>query len=386
MRVDCLSGKFPRIGIVGGGQLGKMLCLEAKKIGLHVTVLDPTEKCPASSVSDEQIIADFKDETAIRELASKSDFITFEIELANSKVLKELEEKGCIVNPKPETLYIIQSKLRQKNFLKENNLPVPEFVEVKTLQDLKNGLEKFGNHAMLKLSQDSYDGRGNFELNAETNLEELFKKIEGNEMFLEDWVDFEKELSVMVARNDSGEIAAYPVSENIHKESILDVSIIPARVSEQSKESARQISEKVMNCLKGSGVFGIELFLTRQGKVLINEIAPRVHNSGHYTIEACKTSQFEQHLRAILDLPLGSTELLQNVVMVNILGNEKTGSFRLEGLKEVLKIEGANLHIYGKHESKPKRKMGHVTILDNDLENALKKAFKVKEVLVMRGE
>ena len=215
MQASFINKEFPRIGIVGGGQLGKMLCLEAKKMGLQVTVLDPTPKCPASTVSDEQIIAGFKDEEAIRKLAEKSDFITFEIELANSKVLKELQEKGCVVNPSPETLQVIQSKLRQKQFLEKNNLPVPKFFEVKTPQELKERLDEFGNHAMLKLSQDSYDGRGNFELNAESNLEEVFKKIEGKEAFIEEWIDFEKEISVMVARNSSGEIAAYPVSENI---------------------------------------------------------------------------------------------------------------------------------------------------------------------------
>ncbi len=380
-----ISKEFPRIGIVGGGQLGKMLCISAKRMGLHVSVLDPTPECPAASVSDEQIVADFKDEKAIRELASKSDFLTFEIELADSKVLKELEEKGCVVNPKPETLFIIQSKLRQKKFLQEHKLPVPKFCETKNAAELKKALEEFNGHAMLKASSDSYDGRGNLEITRETDLENAMKLFEGRELLAEEWIDFEKEISAIVARNPSGQVAVYPISENIHRESILDMTIVPARISEKAAENAMEIAKETMQCLKGAGVFCIEMFLEKNGNILINEIAPRVHNSGHYTIEACKTSQFEQHLRAIMDWHLGSTKLLHNAVMVNILGKGKSGKAQLNGVKELMEIEGASLHLYGKHESKHKRKMGHVTILEDNAEKALEKAKRIKEILSMEG-
>lgn len=364
--------------------MGKMLCLAAKQMGLYVTVLDPTPKCPAWSVSDEQIIAGFKDEAAILSLAEKSDVLTFEIELANSDVLKRVQQNGCLVHPSPKTLHTIQSKLRQKKFLQQNGLPVPLFFEINSSKELQQRVQELGGKAMLKMARDSYDGRGNFVADSATNLPELYEKLRGNELFLEEWIDFEKELSVMVARNEGGDVAVYPVAENIHSNSILDTSIVPARVPVHVQEEVKKMAEKTMRHLEGAGVFGIECFWTKEGTVLINEIAPRVHNSGHFSIEACKTSQFEQHVRAILNLPLGSTELLQPAVMVNILGT-KTGAFRPDGLNKILGIEGTNMHVYGKKESRPLRKMGHVTILDADLERALKKASLVKEILAMEG-
>ncbi|HLC36652.1 MAG TPA: 5-(carboxyamino)imidazole ribonucleotide synthase [archaeon] len=382
---EFISGSYPRIGVVGGGQLAKMLALEAKKMGLRVVFLDPAEKPPALTVSDKHIKADFSDEKALNELAKESDFITYELEWADAELLKKLELNGAKINPSSETLRIIQSKLSQRNFLKKNKLPVPSFYEINNLNELRKRFKEFNGKAMLKLSRGSYDGKGNIELNDEKKLDEIYEKVKGKEMFIEEWVDFEKELSVMVARNVSGEIKAYPVVENIHNESILDTTIVPAQISNELKEKAKEIAVKVLDKLKGAGVYGIELFLSRKKEILINEIAPRVHNSGHYTIEACKTSQFEQHLRAIMDLPLGSTELLSNAVMINILGTGKTGKFKFIGLKDLMKIDGANIHIYGKEESREKRKMGHVTILDLNIESALKKAEKAKKIIKMEG-
>ena len=382
---EFISGSYPRIGVVGGGQLAKMLALEAKKMGLRVVFLDPAEKPPALTVSDKHIKADFSDEKALNELAKESDFITYELEWADAELLKKLELKGAKINPSSETLKIIQSKLSQRNFLKKNKLPVPSFYEINNLNELRKRFKEFNGKAMLKLSRGSYDGKGNIELNDEKKLDEIYEKVKGKEMFIEEWVDFEKELSIMVARNVSGEIKAYPVVENIHNESILDTTIVPAQISNELKEKAKEIAVKVLDKLKGAGVYGIELFLSRKKEILINEIAPRVHNSGHYTIEACKTSQFEQHLRAIMDLPLGSTELLSNAVMINILGTGKTGKFKFIGLKDLMKIDGANIHIYGKEESREKRKMGHVTILDLNIESALKKAEKAKKIIKMEG-
>ena len=382
---EFISGSYPRVGVVGGGQLAKMLALEAKKMGLRVVFLDPAEKPPALTVSDKHIKADFSDEKALNELAKESDYITYELEWADAELLKKLELKGAKINPSSETLKIIQSKLSQRNFLKKNKLPVPSFYEINNLNELRKRFKEFNGKAMLKLSRGSYDGKGNIELNDEKKLDEIYEKVKGKEMFIEEWVDFEKELSVMVARNVSGEIKAYPVVENIHNESILDTTIVPAQISNELKEKAKEIAVKVLDKLKGAGVYGIELFLSRKKEILINEIAPRVHNSGHYTIEACKTSQFEQHLRAIMDLPLGSTELLSNAVMINILGTGKTGKFKFIGLKDLMKIDGANIHIYGKEESREKRKMGHVTILDLNIESALKKAEKAKKIIKMEG-
>src|SRR3989344_1016581 len=382
---EFISGSYPRVGVVGGGQLAKMLALEAKKMGLRVVFLDPTEKPPALTVSDKHIKADFSDEKALNELAKESDYITYELEWADAELLKKLELKGAKINPSSETLRIIQSKLSQRNFLKKNKLPVPSFHEINNLNELRKRFKEFNGKAMLKLSRGSYDGKGNIELNDEKKLDEIYEKVKGKEMFIEEWVDFEKELSVMVARNVSGEIKAYPVVENIHNESILDTTIVPAQISNELKEKAKEIAVKVLDKLKGAGVYGIELFLSRKKEILINEIAPRVHNSGHYAIEACKTSQFEQHLRAIMDLPLGSTELLSNAVMINILWTGKTGKFKFIGLKDLMKIDGANIHIYGKEESREKRKMGHVTILDLNIESALKKAEKAKKIIKMEG-
>ncbi|MBI4043568.1 MAG: 5-(carboxyamino)imidazole ribonucleotide synthase [Candidatus Diapherotrites archaeon] len=376
------TNDFPRLGIIGGGQLGKMLASSAKRMGLQVTVLDPMPQCPAFGVSDDQIVADFMDESALRALASQSDCLTFEFdEAANSQALKELSATGYPVHPSPETLYITQSKVRQKTFLRGQGLPVPAFVVVQSQEDVCHALQEFNGHAMLKQSQGAYDGRGNWELQGFKDLDGLEGRLNGKEFFVEEWVSFEKELSVMVARNEQGDIATYPVAENIHKESILDTTIVPARIPQDSRKKAEDLARKTMESLNGSGVFGIEMFLTENNEVLINEIAPRVHNSGHYTLEACKTSQFNQHVRAILNWPLGSTQQIFPAVMVNILGKSQ-GPFHLNGLSRILQIEGAYLHIYGKKESRPRRKMGHVTVIDEDLNAALAKAERVKRIIL----
>lgn len=385
MKSAFVNKDFPRIGIVGGGQLGKMLAQEARKMNFFVVILDPLKNCPASKLCDEQIVAAYSDFNAIRQLAEKSDFITFEFdEAAESAAFQALENNGYSINPKPSILAIIKSKSRQKSFLEKKGFNIPKFVEVNSIDDLQKGFELFGKKAMLKLSRGGYDGRGNFALDKKSDLESIYDKLRGNEMFLEEWVDFEKELSVMVVRGLNGEMKSYPVVENIHWESILDTTLVPAQVSVAVAGEAKKVAERVVLELNGVGVFGIEMFLYK-GKIFINEIAPRVHNSGHYTIEACKTSQFENHLRAIMGLPLGSTELLQNAVMINILGKDRSGDYYVKGLKEVMEIDGANIHIYGKEESRFKRKMGHITILNNDLGKAILDAKRAKELLVVEG-
>lgn len=378
------------VGIIGGGQLGKMIAHEARRMSLKVIVLDPTEGCPASKIADEQIVADFKDESAIIKLAEKCDVLTYEIELANSAALKELEAKNYPVRPAPETLRIIQNKYRQKSFLKDHRIAVPEFELVRSEEHLHELCRKFGFPAMLKACEDSYDGRGNFLITSKSKVHEAFNYFAGRECMLEKFVPFTKEISIMVARNPSGQIESFPVVENIHKNSILDTTIAPARISKKVEANAKKVAEKTMAALHGAGIFGIEMFVTKKGDVLVNEIAPRPHNSGHYANEACSVSQFEQHLRAVLDLPLSRPELLSPAVMINILGAEDSnGPYAVKGLKRMMSVPGAKLYIYGKKTSKPRRKMGHITTTGGTVKEALARAAKARravELVNVEGE
>lgn len=370
------------IGIIGGGQLGKMIAHEARRMSFKVIVLDPTENCPASRIADEQIVADFKDEVAIMKLAKKSDVLTYEIELANSVALAQLEEKRYPVRPAPETLRIIQNKHRQKAFLRENGIAVPDFELIRSRQHLEELCTKFGLPAVLKATEDSYDGRGNFIIRSWNDVDRAYNYFGNREIMLEKFVPFTKEISIMVARNPSGQIESFPVSENIHKNNILDTTIVPAQISRKTKQAAIKLAEKALRVLHGAGIFGIEMFVTKMGSVLVNEIAPRVHNSGHYTNEACSVSQFEQHLRAVLDLPLAKPELLSPAVMINILGPESfEGIYAVTGLDKMMKVQGAELYIYGKEISKPGRKLGHVTATGKNAKQALARAKKARNAI-----
>ncbi len=368
-----------KIGIIGGGQLARMMTFEAKRMGFYVTVLDPTPNSPAAQVADKQIIGDFYDESKLRELVESSDITTYDIEHINTKVLKELEKEGYKIYPSPHILEIIQDKLKQKEVLYKNGIPVPKFHKVETPECL----EKFGFPVVQKARKGGYDGRGVVILKDKKDLDRAIK----SESYIEEFVDIEKELAVMVARNVNGEIKCYPVVEMIFNEeaNICDMVIAPARIEEEIEKKAKEIAIKCVKVLDGVGIFGIEMFLTNDEKILVNEIAPRPHNSGHYTIEACETSQFEQHIRAINNLPLGSTRLLSPAVMVNLLGQGR-GKPIIEGLKEALSIPGLSFHFYGKKETRPYRKMGHVTILDENINNAIEKAKKVKGILNIGGE
>lgn len=371
------------IGIVGGGQLGKMLTIAAKKLGFSVIVLDPTPDSPAGQVADKQIIADYKDEKAIRKLGSLSNFITFEIELANDLVLQDLIKEKKHVNPLPETLSIIRDKLRQKEFLRSNLLPTADFMEVNSPEDVKNAALVMGFPMLLKARFDAYDGRGNFVIKNSRDIKKGFEILKGRDLYVEKFVPFIKELAVMVARGHKGEIAVYPVTQTIHIDNICDTVIVPAAIPDSSEKKAELLARKTMKYLTGAGVFGIEMFLKKDGSIIINEIAPRVHNSGHYTYEATMTSQFEQHIRAITNLPLGSTSLLPKaVVMKNILG-KKNGSGIPQGLEKALAIPGVSVHIYNKHESRPKRKMGHITVMGDSVQECLRKANKARNVLII---
>ena len=370
------------VGIIGGGQLGKMIAHEARRMSFKVIVLDPTECCPAAKIADQQIVADFKDEAAILKLAQSCDVLTYEIELANSSALKMLESQNFPVRPSPETLRVVQNKFRQKSFLKENRIPVPEFAAVRSEAHLYELCKRFGFPAMLKASEDSYDGRGNFLIRSKSEISDAYRHFSGRECMLERFVPFAKEISIMVARNPSGQIESFPVAENIHRNNILDMTIVPARISRSVEFKAKKLAEKTMGRMRGAGIFGIEMFVTKKGDVLLNEIAPRPHNSGHYTNEACSVSQFEQHLRAVLDLPLAKPSLLSPAVMVNILGPQNlNGAYAVKGLSRLLKIPGVKLYIYGKKATKPQRKLGHITATGKTARQALERAAKARKIV-----
>lgn len=374
------------LGIIGGGQLGMMITEAAKKMQNEISeiiVLDPTENCPAVQAGAKQIIADFKDKDAIIELANKSDIITYEIESGDSDVLKSVENKAEI-NPSPETLKIIQDKFLQKSFLLKHNIPVPEFIEIQNIDDVRKGLQKFGIPAMLKARRDAYDGRGNFKINSEEEINMAFEYFKGQPLLLEKFVPFSKEVSVIASRNTKGQIKTYPLVENIHHENILRETIAPARVSGNISCKAEEIAEKTMSVLKGAGIFGIEMFVTKDENVVINEIAPRVHNSGHHTLQSSDTSQFEQHLRAILGLELGSTKLKHNSIMYNILGDE---NFTGEYLPLNISDSGVYLKMYGKKISKPLRKLGHVNIVginNETVDELIEKLQSLKPKMVVK--
>ncbi len=356
-----------RLGIIGGGQLGMMITEAAQNLNdeiSEITVLDPTENCPAAQAGAKQIIGDFKDKDAIVKLAEQSDIITYEIESGNTDVLSKLK---AVIEPSPSTLSIIQDKLSQKKFLSKNGLPVSQFYEIVSLDDLYEKINELSLPVLLKARRDAYDGRGNFKITSPDEVEKAYQHFEGKSLMVEKFVNFKMEVSVIAIRNTKGEIATYPMVENIHEDNILKITIAPARVSDDVIRNAGEIAKKTMQVLNGAGVFGIEMFIDQNNKILINEIAPRVHNSGHHTLQSCKTSQFEQHLRAILGLDLGSTDLVHKTVMYNILGPDG-----FEGKYKPVQLEkdGVYLKMYGKNVSKPQRKLGHFNVVDmNDSKN-----------------
>ena len=370
-----------KLGIIGGGQLGMMITEAAKKMPEEISkiiVLDPTENCPAAQVGAEQIIGDFKDKNAIIKLAEKSDIITYEIESGNTDVLKSIENI-VEIEPSPETLRIIQDKFLQKTFLKKNNIAVPEFVEITDISDLEEKLKKFGFPALLKARRDAYDGRGNFKINSSKEIKKAYDYFKNQKLMLEKFVPFKMEVSIIAARNTKGQIKTYPLVENIHEENILRQTIAPARVSETVSKKAKEIAITTMDVLNGAGVFGIEMFVTKNDEILINEIAPRVHNSGHHTLQSTETSQFEQHIRAIFGLNLGNTKILHPTIMYNVLG---TKSFEGEYKPITLSEPNTFLKMYGKKISKPMRKLGHFNLIgenEETIEQLLQKIEKIKE-------
>lgn len=370
-----MNPKDFKIGIIGGGQLGKMLIEAAKQMDLSVIVLDPSSQAPGGKMADKHIVADFYNKEKIRELVEQCDVTTFEIEHIDTDVLCILEEEGHRIYPSPKTLEKIKDKSLQKEILEKNSIPTAPWQRIIDIREVGRML---GLPFVQKSCRGGYDGRGVLVIK---NEDDYTRALPG-ETFGEKYVDFEKELAVIVARSIAGDIRSFPVVEMAFDEraNICDTVIAPGRISEDISIRAREIAIRCIEAFEGVGVFGVELFLTRNGEILVNEIAPRVHNSGHYTIESCITSQFQQHIRAISGMPLGDTGLNIPSVVLNILG-EKSGYPFYKGINEALRISGVNIHIYGKDTVKPFRKMGHVTIVDNKIENAIEKSKKVKKVL-----
>lgn len=378
-----------KIGIIGGGQLGKMMILEAKRLGFYIAVLDPDPVCAAHSICDEHIVADFYDREAFYKLASMVDIITYELERIDADTLALLEQEGHTIYPSVTALKTIQNKFLQKSLLDSHGIPVPRFAKVSDMDVIRayGDTNRFGYPLMLKATTGAYDGKGNALIETENGIEASYEKLGGDtrELMVEEFFPFEREFSVVACRGIDGSKVIYPIGDNIHVNNICEYSIVPADISEATTQRAVALAERVMDVFAGVGTFCVEMFLSKEGEVLVNEVAPRPHNSGHYTIEGCFASQYENHIRAIVGLPFGSVALKQPTVMVNLLG-ENDGPAALLGLEEAYKNPNVRVHLYGKSESKTARKMGHFTVVGDTLEEAVEQAKALKKILRVVGD
>jgi len=369
------------IGIVGGGQLGRMLTEAALPLGFKVIVLNPEPNSSAAQVGAEEIIGDLYDGESLKKLAKVADYITVEIEHLDTKTLAELEKSGKSVNPSAQTLSMIQDKLLQKQFLRQNGIPVGDFVEITDETSAQKALEEFDGRMLIKTRRDAFDGRGNMIINSEADLKQAFEIFKDKQLYAERFVPFTKELATQIARSTSGDIKLYPVVETVHERNICVEVLAPAQIDPDIIDKANQVALDCAKHLEGAGVFAIEMFLTQAGEILVNEIAPRVHNSGHYTIEGCATSQFEQHIRAITGMELGPTNLtVPAAVMVNILG-ERDGPVELKGVEQAGQDGHTKVHIYGKSPTKLDRKMGHLTSVGESVEQATERARAARKLI-----
>ncbi|KAF3949110.1 hypothetical protein CMV_024975 [Castanea mollissima] len=373
------------VGVLGGGQLGRMLCQAASQMAIKVMVLDPLENCPASALSYHHMVGSFDNSATVCEFARRCDVLTVEIEHVDVATMEMLEQQGVDCQPKASTIRIIQDKYLQKVHFSRHAIPLPEFMQIDDLEGAKRAGELFGYPLMIKSKRLAYDGRGNAVAHSEEELSSAVAALGGFDrgLYVEKWAPFVKELAVIVARGRDNSILCYPVVETIHKENICHVVKAPANVSWDIRKRATDVAYKAVSSLEGAGVFAVELFLTGDGQILLNEVAPRPHNSGHHTIESCYTSQFEQHLRAVVGLPLGEPSMkTPAAVMYNILGeDEGEPGFILahQLIRRALSIPGATVHWYDKPEMRKQRKMGHVTIVGpsmGDVEERLKSILK----------
>ena len=372
-----------RLGIIGGGQLGKMLLSECNKMSITTSVLDPSDKSPCKNLSDKFICGDFNDFDTVFNFGKNCDIITFEIEHINVDALEALEKEGKKVYPKSKTLKIIQDKNLQKSFFQKNNIPTSNFKFFPSLDKLKLSIDKneITFPCIWKKTKFGYDGFGVKVLKSYDDV----SKLPDSEMIIEELVPFEKELSVIVARNSDGEVKCFETVEmEFNKKSNqVEFVISPANISENQNQKAKDLAIKLAKSLDCVGVLAVEMFMVND-EVLVNEVAPRPHNSYHFSIEGSYTSQFEQFLRAILDLPLGSTKVLTNSVMVNLVGEKSSNGIAVyKNFDQIIGIEGVNPHIYGKFKTKPNRKMGHVTIINQDINKAKTIAKEIKETLII---
>lgn len=355
------------IGIIGGGQLGRMMAIAAKEMGYRVAVMEPTKDSPCAQVSDIEIVAPYDDLDAAKKLAEVSDVITYEFENVDHVVLGWLEENAYLPQGS-ELIKITQDRANEKKAIVESGADVAPYFLVNNIEDLQFGLERLEMPAVLKTCRGGYDGKGQVVIKATNDISEAQKLLSHGQCVLEKWLSFEKEISVIVTRSVSGEVSTFPVAENIHVDNILSQSIVPARIDDIIAQKATEKAINLANSINMIGTLAVEMFLTTEGEIFINELAPRPHNSGHYTLNACETSQFEQHIRAVCDWPLGKPDLLKPVVMANILGEHVQPI-----LEQIAQFSDCKLHLYGKAEAKVKRKMGHLNILANTIEEALEK-------------
>lgn len=370
-----------RVGVLGGGQLGRMLMQSGIDFNIQFSVLDPDPQAPCSSISKftNGKLTDFK---TVLDFGNDCDLITIEIENVNVAALKELVSRGKKVYPQPEIIELIQDKRTQKEFYKNNNIPTADFILTSNKSEVV--ANKIFLPAVNKLGKEGYDGKGVQILRTEQDLSKAFDAPG----LLEKLIDFEKEIAVIVARNEQGNIVTYPAVEMVFhpQANLVEYLFSPAQISSVVASQADAIAKEIIQKLGMVGLLAVEMFVTKDGKVLVNEIAPRPHNSGHQTIEANVTSQYEQQLRAILNLPLGDTATISPSAMVNLLGEDGfSGDAKYEGLEEVLKVGGIHVHLYGKKRTNPFRKMGHVTIVDSDMESLKKKANFVKHTLKVKA-
>ncbi|MDP3452794.1 MAG: 5-(carboxyamino)imidazole ribonucleotide synthase [Bacteroidales bacterium] len=375
-----------KLGIIAGGQLGKMLIQEASKWDIITYVLDNDQNCPAGSIASYFVKGDNLDFESVYQFGKMVDVLTFEMENINIEALKKLKTEGCKIVPDPEILELIQDKGLQKEFYKKSGIPTSPFKIYESEKAILNGIEKgeINFPFVQKLRRGGYDGRGVAVINDVSNL----NKILPGESVVEEKVEIVKEISAIVARNKNGEIKCYPIVEMLFdpRANLVDKLICPSSITAEQSEKAVNFASEIIELLNMEGLLAVELFIDSKGDVIVNEVAPRPHNSGHHTIESIITSQFEQHLRAILNLPLGSTKIKLPSVMINILGAEGyEGAVIYEGLTESMAIDGVKIHLYGKQITKPYRKMGHITILSSTLECALKKAEKVKQLIRVKS-
>jgi 5-(carboxyamino)imidazole ribonucleotide synthase len=373
------------LGILGGGQLGRMFAMEAKRMGYRVVTLEPSADSPCGQIADEQIQADYRDETALRRLADSCDVITYEFENIDAGAVEFLEKLGKPVRPDSHALRISQDRLLEKNFLRDAGLGVTAFAEVATPEALPAAAATVGFPGFLKTVRGGYDGKGQAPIADMAQAQAAFRVLyRGQPLIWERKVAFTKELSVTACRGGDDAVVVYPVAENVHVQNILDVSMVPARISPAAAQRAVETAEAVGRGLGIIGTYCVELFLVEGPSglgdgILVNEIAPRPHNSGHYTLDACACSQFEQQVRAICGLPLGSTAAFKPSVMVNLLG-AGTGDF-LEGIDALMAVPELTFHLYGKAKAAAKRKMGHFTVLADTVAEALTKAEAARKLL-----